>query len=326
MARRLALVLAAAIALPTVAPVALAEPSMADKSESHALFERAMVEYKKSAYKDALKLFLASQDLDPGVGTLLYIGECYKQLGKPASAWGAFKEAASLAQKLGDKRGDVAKEKAAEVEGQMSYLRIDVPESAKVPGLEVKRDGKTVPSSLWGTSVPVDPGTYTIEVTAPGLTSDKGTVQVGEKGAKATHVVKALKANAAAPATTTTTAPPPSTTGDSKGVTQVTHGPWRTVGFVGIGVGLVVGAVGGVGMLKGSSDADTARTDKDTPAYNDAKAGYNRGLILTLVGVALVGTGAALVVVDPGKKESTAWRTAPVVAPGFAGLSAGRRF
>lgn len=327
--RRIAFLVAASLALPSLPRIASAEPSMADKSESHALFERAMVQYKKSAYADALKLFLGSQDLDPGVGTLLYIGECYKQLGKPASAWGAFKEAMSLAQKLGDKRGDVAKEKAAEVEGQMSYLRIDVPDSAKVPGLEVKRDGKVVSSSLFGTSVPVDPGTYTIEASAPGYASDKGTVQVGEKGAKATHMVKPLKANAAPPATGSAAATAPTATapsmGESKG-TEVTHGPWRTVGFVGIGVGLAVGVVGGLGMLQGSSDADKARTNKDTPAYNDAKSVYNRGLLLTLVGVAVVGTGTALVIVDPGKKETTAWRAVPVVGPGQAGLSLGRRF
>lgn len=308
-------------ALAVVGPVH-AEPSMADKSESHALFEKALSEYKAQNWSEALKHFLASQEKDPGVGTLLYLGECYKQLGKHASAWGAFKEAISLAQKLSDKRIDLAKQKAADTEAVLSYLTIDVPEAARVDGLEVKRDGKVVSSALWGSAVPVDGGALTIDVSAPGHEATSQKVIVAATNGKARHVVAKLTKSAAGASAGTGPAPGKEPPRDAAGGAGES-GPYRTPALVGVGLGLVVGVYGGYKMVTAASKADDSRANSDQAAYRSAKSESNTGLLLAIGGGVVAAGSFTVFLVDPGGKKVA---VAPVGAPGYAGLSAGGRF
>jgi len=131
-------------------------------------------------YAEACPKFLASQNLDPGVGTLLNLGDCYAKNGQTASAWAQFIEAASEAHRLGDtRRQEAAQARATELEVRLVRLTIVVPPAADVAGLEIKRDGTRVDRALWGAALPVDPGKLVIEATAPG--KKKWTVTVPRK-------------------------------------------------------------------------------------------------------------------------------------------------
>lgn len=151
----------------TLASAARAEPSVQDKAQATRLFDLAMVEYKAQRCREALPLLEASQRLDPSVGALMYAGECFRQVGMVASAWGAFREAARLANRLGDRREKVAGELASEIGNRLSFLSIEVPAEHRADGLVLKLDGKVLSASVWGVGMPVDPGPHKIEFSAP---------------------------------------------------------------------------------------------------------------------------------------------------------------
>src|SRR5262249_4886181 len=71
-------------------------------------------------YAEACPKFLESSRLDPGVGVLLYLGDCYEKAGQTASAWAAFREATSAAHAAGQPaREQTARDRAAALEGKL---------------------------------------------------------------------------------------------------------------------------------------------------------------------------------------------------------------
>jgi serine/threonine-protein kinase len=111
--------------------------------------------------------FEASERLEPAVGTLLNLADCYEKLGRSASEWAALREAAARAALAGeDGRAEFAKAKANALEPMLA--RIEVSVQSPVDGLQVQRDDVAVFPTLWGSAVPVDPGPHVITVRAPG--------------------------------------------------------------------------------------------------------------------------------------------------------------
>jgi hypothetical protein len=170
-------VLNLALGLLTARP-ALAQ-SATDSATAESLFNEALELLANEKPAQACRKLEESQHLDPGVGTLLYLADCYQQLGRTASAWATFREAAYLAKDKADHREHVAVEHARALEAKLSYLAVDV---APQPGvsLELKHDGKPIGEALWGTAFPVDPGPHALEAAAPGKRQWSQTVNVPE--------------------------------------------------------------------------------------------------------------------------------------------------
>lgn len=171
-------------------------------------------------YAEACPKFEASQQLDPGLGTMLNLAECYEKTGRTASAWAEYREAIPLARAAGSKaRQDLAVERAQALEERLSTLTIRAMSGdAADAQLEVRRDGVAVQPAELGSPIPVDPGEHLIEARAPGKAPWSSKVQVGPNAAKVSVEIPALQAEGAAPApvaspivtTTTTTTEPPS--------------------------------------------------------------------------------------------------------------------
>jgi hypothetical protein len=170
-----------------------APPVLAQSTEANILFDAGRKAMAARDYPQAIEKLQQSQKLDPAVGTLLNLAECYVTLGRTASAWSAYRDAASLAAntKQGE-REKYATKKAQELEPQLSHLLVFVRPEARSRGLSLTRNGVTLPEGLWGTSIPVDPGAQHIEAAAPEHVSWTFDIDVADNGGSARVEVPAL--------------------------------------------------------------------------------------------------------------------------------------
>lgn len=156
----------------------------ADKlTDAEELFRRAKGLMAENKHRDACPLLEESQKLDPQMGTLLNLAICHENVGKIASAWGEFRAVEQQARAANrEDRVKLARERAAKLEPRLARLKIVVPPDAKVPGLVVKVDGEAKGEPLWS-GVAVDPGTRTVEASAPGKRPASLQVKVDDEGA-----------------------------------------------------------------------------------------------------------------------------------------------
>lgn len=144
-------------------------------SETAALkhFEDGKQHYDAGEFELALVSFQASLALLPSPNSRLYIGRCYRALGKPASAYTslrrAMREAQDRLEVTGEKRykatHDAAAAEANELEPKVPRLTLRVP-AEPPPDFKLTLDGIDVPKEAWGTAVETDPGTHTVEASA----------------------------------------------------------------------------------------------------------------------------------------------------------------
>src|SRR4051812_39080468 len=137
---------------------------------AEALFDEGRRLMTDGQTRQACDKFRESERLEPAVGTLLNLARCEKTLGRTASAWLDYREAASRAHAAGEvKRERVAREEADALSALLPHLHVNVPLSAQLDGLELTIDTTPCPSSLWNSSLPLDPGTHTLTARAPGF-------------------------------------------------------------------------------------------------------------------------------------------------------------
>ncbi len=143
--------------------------------------------------------FAESKRLAPAVGVTLYLADCYAKTGRTASAWNEFREAEKLARERGDKRADVAAQRAAALSPNLSRLTIDAPVDEAKGGKQLKLDGAPLPPDSWNVPLPVDPGDHVVVVSSPGQPARTLQVHV-EAGGTFTTLPTALPSAAGAPA------------------------------------------------------------------------------------------------------------------------------
>jgi len=310
-----------------------------NKVAAETLFEEGRKLMAAGKPNEACPKFADSQKLDPSPATLLNLANCYEKTGRTATAWVTYKEAASAANVA--RRGDLlvtAQKRATALEPNLSKLQVTV--STPVDGLEVKRDGTVVGQSELGTAIPVDPGTHTIEASAPKKLAWATQVDVKEPGKTVSVTVPTLQdapappppppaSSSAAPpppppppaSTSAAPPPPPPPLPPEDGSTR------RTIGIVLGGAGIVGLAVGSIFALNAKSKYDDSLklcpTDKNlcTPQgvsqRDDARSAGNVATIGFGVGVALVAAGAVLWFTAPSASDNKT--TGIQVAPTLGG-------
>lgn len=309
--------------------VALGAPSAQDRAMAEALFREAKDLGAKGNLDEACRKFEESYSLDPTLGTKLHSAACYEELGRTASAWAAFNEAAALAAKAEDsKREKLARARIAKLEKSLPKLIIQVSEG--VPGLKVSLDGHPLGAAGLGTPLPIDPGSHEVQVDAPGYEPWKTTLTVAEgPGTDTLSVPELIKAEQKSGEAHG--AEPPDEV--KKSIVADEGAGQRTLGYVVGGAGVLALAAGGYFGLRAKSQADDADAHCSgkfcSPAglagHDDAE---QSALISTIgfgVGLAAVATGAILILTATPSKEQTAW-VHPYAGPRGAGLSAGARF
>jgi hypothetical protein len=270
-------------------PAGAQKASAADAAMAERLFEEARVLMAEKKYAEACPKLVASQKLDPGVGTLLNLGECFEKNGQTASAWAIYREAEARAEQEGQTpRAKFAGSRARALAPQVSRLTLHVSAGHRVPGLTISCDGRTIEESAWGTAIPLDPGAHTIEAKAPGyepFTTKVDLDKASEKGLD----VPALTLAVPPPPKKEEPSPPPSHEGTSM----------QTIAGYGLGgLGIAALAVGSVFGLQAFSTYGDADENHCTPRDCDAEgiALVDDAKRQALLSTVLFGAGAAFVV------------------------------
>jgi hypothetical protein len=136
--------------------------------QADAVFEEAM--HLRSAGQDAAACpkFAESKRLAPGVGVTLYLADCYERTGRTASAWQEFREGEKLARERGDKRADIAAQRAAALEPKLNRLTLVAPAGEVTPETEVTLDGRRLSPESLNVALAVDPGDHVVSVASAG--------------------------------------------------------------------------------------------------------------------------------------------------------------
>ncbi len=166
MIRLWAFLLCACVAL--LARSSYADPAgpKAETADAQKLFDEAKELIFQGKWEAACPKLVASNRAEARHTTLYRLAECYEHVGRPASAWAAYRAAAKVARAAGEgTRADFATARAARLEPTLSYVLVTVRDPP--PGLKVEWDGASVRESEWNIRVPVDPGQHVIGARAP---------------------------------------------------------------------------------------------------------------------------------------------------------------
>jgi len=236
------------------------------KAAAQLAFDEGMALHKAGKYAQACKKFEKSMALEAAIGTRFQLAECYEKTGRLASAWKNYVAVADAAQKAGRQdRESYARERAAAIRPRLTKLRVVVPQQvSELPGLRIENNGKIIARPLWDTDVPIDPGKQRIVVTADEKKTWSKTIAVKVEGKTVIVRVPPLEPEVAVvpvapqvPVVSEKPAPEPTPPkGDEGGL-----------GLSGQAIaGIVVGAVGIVGMGVGLALGLTAKSRYDEAA------------------------------------------------------------
>jgi hypothetical protein len=200
---------------------------------------------------------------------------------------------------------------------------------------------------LIGSPVPVDPGSVTIEVSAPGYQPFKVTVGIQPRASQSV-VVPALvplpkpdpepaavppsTAMAAAPAAPVPAPSPASEADKGGGLSSL-----QVIGLVGAGAGVVTAGIGaffGMKAINEDKEADKlctetiCQTQADLDHADNAASAANVANVTIAIGSALFVAGGLTFLLAPSDDEGSearGVRVTPSIGPGFAGIHLGGR-
>ncbi len=298
--------------------------SSGNRAAAEALFNQGRDLMTAGKFAQACPKFEASQQLDPGLGTMLNLAECYEKTGRTASAWAEYREAIPLARATGSKaRQDLASERAQALQERLSTLTIRAMSGDDAGAhLEVRRDGVALQEAEFGSPIPVDPGEHVIEAVAPGKQPWSSKVQVGANAAKVSVEIPKLEAADGKPAeagplavtTTPDNTPPPSDKPASSAAQRTTGLVLGGVGVVGVGLGTFFG------LQASSKWSDAKKKCTDYPygcgaegadLRSSASSAASVSTVAFIAGGALLAAGVVLYFTAPSKKESVALAVGP---------------
>jgi hypothetical protein len=276
-----------------------------------------------------------SQRLDPKIGRLLNVAYCHEQLGKVATAWSEYNQAAALAlQTKQAERESFARKQANQLAHKLSFIRLDLSAAPEVS--QVTLDGSVLAREQWSVPFPVDPGEHSLVFGGPGRKAHTQSVAVAGPGTMRV-AVEALEADTGASAAAETpAAQPPAPPVSSLDTSQQqqpeqppaprpSRAPAWIVGGLGVAA-LGVGAGFGLRALSLKSDADGDCPNHEcsaqgTSKIDDAKTAALISTIGFAAGAVGVGVSAWLFLRAPSPSSTARAQIVPYVASDRAGVT-----
>ena len=252
----------------------------------------------------------------------LLLGECYERLGKLASSWAAYRQAAARYRAARDAKREVALTRARRLEPKVPKLTLLT--AQRLPGMRIMRDDTEFGVGVLGVPLAVDPGVHRLGVRAHGYEPWVLEVELKPSERRTLDIPTLTRADA------------DETTGAK---VYRGRGPLFYAGVIVAGTGVASVASGVLLAASASRDVNTAESTPElcgasricTPEGRDLVDRADRKAIAATVtlaaGAAAVATGFILVVVDPGASVAEVGvHVGPLVGPGVGGLTLGGSF
>ena len=314
-------------------------PARADKvADAEALFNQAKELRDAGNYAQACPLFEDSQRLDPQLGTLINLADCYEKQGKWATAWARYKAAIEIAEKRGDDRIGFVREGKERVEPKVPKVVIRVTNDAE--GLTVQRGAVKLSDTMYGVELPVDPGVVPVTIQRGDEVLEERQVEAKE-GQVSTLELDLAAIAAAHP-------PPPDPAPQPVTPVPVPEQPTEPYDPTHRNVGIIISAVGATAVLvaggleigalvkKGQANASDSCVNKfctqeGIDTANSAKTLAEVGQWLGIGGLVTLAVGATVFFTAPSEPDEEAEPDDEVsaglvedleVAPWFAPLPA----
>ena len=125
-----------------------------DPVAADALFQAGKQLIAEKKYAEACNKFDASYKLDPTLGTLLNLADCYEKAGRFATSWSTWGAAMEHATRDKDPRADYAKERRDALGPKLPKVVIRA--YGMMPGIDVFWDDAKLPPGAFGTDIPTD--------------------------------------------------------------------------------------------------------------------------------------------------------------------------
>jgi hypothetical protein len=329
-----------------LASMVVSAPALAQSDNrvaAEALFRDARKLLDAGQYAEACQKLASSEQLDPAVGTLLNLARCYEKLGKTATAWSTYRDAAAAARRAGQEAREKSALRAAEaLEATLPHLTIEVGSQAREAKAQIDRDGVAVTGDLWGVSVPVDPGEHVVTARAEGKKTWSSTAHLAARESQVVRVPP-LEGSTPAPAPPAEAAPSPVVVAPEASAEHPSPAPRSSStgqrvaagAAIGVGVaGVVVAVLEGIAFHRDTDQAsqECAAAGCSHPSFvaanallDDARHDQTVGIIAGSVGGAALVAGAVLWLTS-GRGEAGTIAVVPVGSSRHAGVAVEGRF
>jgi hypothetical protein len=317
--------------LSCAAALSFAAPAHADgdnRAVAEALFAKGRDAAARGDLASACAAFEESERLDPAPGTMFNLGDCEEKRGHIASAWQWFAEALTKLPASDDRRA-LVESRATSLKSRLPMLAIRLEPGAPASST-VLRDSIELRAVSLGASLPIDPGTHRVVVSAPGHAEKRFVIDIVEGQQKELLVGPGPEKPAAAAPPVLPATPPPAPLKPEpapKPDTRVLGYTIGGVGVAGIGTALILGgvALGKKSTVKDHCNTQTHNCD-DQVGVDAASSGSTLSTVSTvafIVGAAAVGVGAYFVLSSGPGSDTTVHASA---GPGSADLRLIHRF
>ncbi len=276
------------------------ELTKAELAQARAKFQQATELEHAGNWAGALSAFREVGTVRMTPQVRYHIAFCEEKLGKLVVALGGYEMALGEAENM-------APDFVAEVQTAIEQLKARIPKItiSRGDGAEaatIELDGVALGNSSVGVETPIDPGPHTVSATAPGREKFSETVNISEQEAK-TLTIEMAELASDAPTTTTTGGigePVATDEGPKFGIAPYVLGGVGAVGLITSGVLFALNQ-SAVSDLESRCPNNTCDTSKDPSAQDDFNAAKTKETFAWVaggVGVAALGTGVALFLLD----------------------------
>ncbi len=285
-----------------------------DPVAADALFQAGKQFIAEKKYPEACSKFDASYKLDPTLGTLLNLADCYEKASRFATSWATWGAAMEQAQRDKDARADYAKERRDALTPKLPKVVIHA--YGMMPGIDVFWDGGKVSPGVFGTDIPTDLLEHKLVVRRDdGVVLLERNVHVLEDGKKTEIPIDVVALNREHPrglAKDTPSSPTPLSSQSSAGL---------VIGSVGLAALITAGALELGALVKrneatdGSACVGNFCTPQGMEAIGRARTYAEAGQWVGVVGLVAFSVGTTLFLAAP---SAPAAKSMPRSRPGSA--------